>query len=156
MLMFETHKLDWDANKPTSQEREISIKSSPMSLILSTTAGKSHLIHLVDTPGHVNFIDEVPLAIRLVDGVLLVVDVVEGLMVGTEAINRCPMQENRWCLSPTTLQTYKPSVPLDGFFPEDEEDMVESIVEDLLISEARYFTPTDEIPAGNLVLIGGV
>lgn len=53
-----------------------------MSLILSTTAGKSHLIHLIDTPGHVNFMDEVASAIRLVDGILLVVDVVEGVSPG--------------------------------------------------------------------------
>ena len=50
-----------------------------MSLILSNTAGKSHLIHFIDTPGHINFVDEVASAIRLVDGILLVVDVVEGV-----------------------------------------------------------------------------
>ncbi|KAG2155719.1 Calreticulin family-domain-containing protein [Suillus clintonianus] len=101
MLVFETHKLAWDADKPTrytdthilSREREISIKSSPMSLILSTTSGKSHLVHLIDTPGHVNFVDEVASAIRLVDGILLVVDVVEGMMVNTEAIIRHALQE---------------------------------------------------------------
>ncbi|PPQ79868.1 hypothetical protein CVT25_002924 [Psilocybe cyanescens] len=101
MLVFETHKLIWDADKPTrytdthilSREREISIKSSPMSLVLSTTAGKSHLIHLIDTPGHINFVDEVASAVRLVDGIVLVVDVVEGLMVGTEFIIRHALQE---------------------------------------------------------------
>lgn len=50
-----------------------------MSLVLSTTTGKSHLVHFVDTPGHVNFVDEVASAMRLVDGILLVVDVVEGV-----------------------------------------------------------------------------
>ena len=50
-----------------------------MSLILSTTAGKSHLIHLIDTPGHINFVDEAASAMRLVDGIVLVVDVVEGV-----------------------------------------------------------------------------
>lgn len=50
-----------------------------MSLVLSTTAGKSHLVHLIDTPGHVNFVDEVASSIRLVDGIVLVVDVVEGV-----------------------------------------------------------------------------
>lgn len=62
-----------------SRQREISIKSSPISLVLQTTAGKSHLIHLIDTPGHVNFVDEVASSMRLVDGIILVVDVVEGV-----------------------------------------------------------------------------
>jgi U5 small nuclear ribonucleoprotein component len=48
-------------------------------LILSTTAGKSHLVHFIDTPGHVNFVDEVASAMRLCDGIILVVDVVEGV-----------------------------------------------------------------------------
>ena len=50
-----------------------------MSLVLTSTGGKSHLVHLIDTPGHVNFVDEVASAIRLVDGIVLVVDVVEGV-----------------------------------------------------------------------------
>lgn len=57
-----------------------------MSLILSTTSGKSHLVHLIDTPGHVNFVDEVASAMRLVDGILLVVDVVEGVSGSTRAL----------------------------------------------------------------------
>ncbi|KAH0591285.1 hypothetical protein H2248_001374 [Termitomyces sp. 'cryptogamus'] len=101
MLIYETHKLTWDSDQAMrytdthvlSREREISIKSSPISLVLSTTTGKSHLVHLIDTPGHVNFVDEVASAIRLVDGILLVVDVVEGLMVGTESILRYAIQE---------------------------------------------------------------
>ncbi|KAG8219394.1 Calreticulin family-domain-containing protein [Butyriboletus roseoflavus] len=101
MLLFETHKLVWDADNPLkytdthvlSRERQISIKSSPMSLVLSTTSGKSHLVHFIDTPGHVNFVDEVASAMRLADGILLVVDVVEGMMVNTEAIIRHALQE---------------------------------------------------------------
>lgn len=87
MLVFETHKLTWDADRPIrytdthilSRSRDISIKSSPMSLVLQTTGGKSHLIHLMDTPGHVNFVDEAAAAMRLTDGIVLVVDVVEGV-----------------------------------------------------------------------------
>ncbi|KAF9817963.1 hypothetical protein IEO21_03038 [Rhodonia placenta] len=101
MLVFETHKIMWDSDHQTrytdthvlSRDRGISIKSSPMSLVLSTSTGKSHLIHLIDTPGHVNFVDEVASAIRLVDGVILVVDVVEGVMVNTEHIIRHCLQE---------------------------------------------------------------
>ena len=64
-----------------AREREISIKSSPMSLVLQTSVGKSHLVHIIDTPGHVNFSDEVTSAMRLADGIILVVDVVEGVSV---------------------------------------------------------------------------
>jgi U5 small nuclear ribonucleoprotein component len=62
-----------------------------MSLVLSTTRGKSHLVNLIDTPGHVNFVDEVASITRLVDGVLLVVD--EGVMSNTEEIIKHAMQE---------------------------------------------------------------
>ena len=62
-----------------------------MSLILANTARKSYLIHFIDTPGHINFVDEVASAVRLVDGILLVVDVVEGVCElfteGTENFN---------------------------------------------------------------------
>ncbi|UKZ75306.1 hypothetical protein TrVFT333_002984 [Trichoderma virens FT-333] len=68
------------------RERGISIKAAPMSLVLQSTKGKSHLFNIIDTPGHVNFVDEVAAASRLVDGVCLVVDVVEGVQVNTEQI----------------------------------------------------------------------
>ncbi|CAD6591542.1 MAG: hypothetical protein TREMPRED_000116 [Tremellales sp. Tagirdzhanova-0007] len=101
MLVFETHQLTWDMDLPVrytdthtlSRSRGISIKSGPMSLVLQNSKGKSSLVNIVDTPGHVNFADEVASIARLVDGVILVVDVVEGVMHGTEAIIRHAMQE---------------------------------------------------------------
>ncbi|GAB7341944.1 hypothetical protein MBLNU457_g0247t1 [Dothideomycetes sp. NU457] len=68
------------------RERGVSIKSAPMSLVLQGTKGKSHLINILDTPGHVNFADEVAASLRLVDGVVLVVDVVEGVQTQTEQV----------------------------------------------------------------------
>ncbi len=64
-----------------SRARGISIKSSPMSLVMQNSKGKSYLLNIIDTPGHVNFIDEVSSSARLTDGVVLVVDVVEGVSV---------------------------------------------------------------------------
>ncbi|TKX27178.1 pre-mRNA-splicing factor cwf10 [Elsinoe australis] len=66
------------------RERGLSTKAGPMSLLLQGTKGKSHLVNIIDTPGHVNFADEVAASMRLVDGVVLVVDVVEGVQTTTE------------------------------------------------------------------------
>ena len=76
------------------RERGISIKSAPMSLILQGTRGKSHLLNILDTPGHVNFVDEVAASLRLVDGVVLVVDVVEGVQINTEQIIKYAVLED--------------------------------------------------------------
>jgi U5 small nuclear ribonucleoprotein component len=68
------------------RERGLSTKAAPMSLVLQGTRGKSYLFNVLDTPGHVNFVDEVAASLRLVDGVVLVVDVVEGVQINTEQI----------------------------------------------------------------------
>ena len=64
-----------------------------MSLVLQNSAGKSNLVNIIDTPGHVNFVDEVAAIARLTDGVVIVVDVVEGVMHGTELLIRHAMRE---------------------------------------------------------------
>jgi U5 small nuclear ribonucleoprotein component len=102
MLVLETHDITDRLEKKTGKKRDeqlrytdvhmlerergLSIKSAPMSLVLQSTRGKSHLLNILDTPGHVNFVDEVASSLRLVDGVVLVVDVVEGVQVNTEQI----------------------------------------------------------------------
>ncbi|KAF2857111.1 hypothetical protein K470DRAFT_297302 [Piedraia hortae CBS 480.64] len=67
-------------------QRGLSIKASPMGLVLPDGKGKSFVVNLIDTPGHVNFADEVAASMRLVDGVVLVVDVVEGVRPMTELV----------------------------------------------------------------------
>ncbi|EXJ57009.1 elongation factor 2 [Cladophialophora yegresii CBS 114405] len=66
------------------RERGLSIKAAPISMVMQGTRGKSHILNIIDTPGHVNFVDEVASSMRLVDGVVLVVDVVEGVQINTE------------------------------------------------------------------------
>lgn len=63
------------------QERKISIKAVPMSLVLEDSNSKSYLCNIMDTPGHVNFSDEMTAALRLSDGAVLIVDAAEGVMV---------------------------------------------------------------------------
>ncbi|KNZ60251.1 uncharacterized protein VP01_1588g2 [Puccinia sorghi] len=108
MLVHETHDFEWDTSKPLlytdthilEQQRGISLKSSPMSFVLQNSKQKSFLVNMIDTPGHVNFLDEVTNSLRLVDGAVLVVDAVEGVfsggmqvLVSTDKIIRHLVQE---------------------------------------------------------------
>ncbi|GAA5944755.1 hypothetical protein JCM1841_000570 [Sporobolomyces salmonicolor] len=91
MLVHESHVIDVDVNKQLrytdthllSQARNISLKSTPMSLVLPSTKGKSYLVNLIDTPGHSNFVDEIAAGVRVADGAVVVVDAVEGVMLTT-------------------------------------------------------------------------
>jgi U5 small nuclear ribonucleoprotein component len=110
MLVMQTHDIDERLEKRTGRKRDeqlrytdvhvlerergISIKAAPMSLVLQGTRGKSQLLNILDTPGHVNFVDEVAASFRLVDGVVLVVDVVEGVQINTEQIIKYAVLED--------------------------------------------------------------
>lgn len=76
------------------QERLISIKSSPMTFILPNMKDKSFVFNVFDTPGHINFSDEMCSALRACDGAVLVVDAVEGVMLGTEKIIKYLVHQN--------------------------------------------------------------
>jgi U5 small nuclear ribonucleoprotein component len=79
LLYTDTHILE--------QQRGISLKSSPMSFVLQNSKQKSFLVNMIDTPGHVNFLDEVTNSLRLVDGAILVVDAVEGVSFAISCLN---------------------------------------------------------------------
>lgn len=81
--------LDYDM---IEQERGITIKASGISLI-HELEGRDHLIHLIDTPGHIDFSSHVTRGLRLTDGAIIVVDVIEGIMVQTETVTRQAMNE---------------------------------------------------------------
>ena len=70
------------------QKRGLSIKSIPCTLLLQAPSEKHYVVNVIDTPGHVNFADEVTAALRLADGALLVVDCVEGVLPTTDRLIR--------------------------------------------------------------------
>jgi len=101
-LMEQTHPdLVSSADKPirytdtlfTEQERGVSIKAMPVSLVCQDVKGKSFLLNVFDTPGHVNFSDEVTAAMRLADGVVVFIDAAEGVMLNTERVIKQAVQE---------------------------------------------------------------
>jgi len=77
----------------TEQERGVSIKAMPVTLVTQDVKGKSFLLNAFDTPGHVNFSDEVTAALRLSDGIVLFVDASEGVMLNTERLIKHAVQE---------------------------------------------------------------
>jgi len=77
----------------TEQERGLSIKSQPVTLVCPDNHGKSYLLNIMDTPGHVNFSDEVTAGMRISDGVVIFVDASEGVMLNTEQLIKHALQE---------------------------------------------------------------
>ncbi|RIB27223.1 hypothetical protein C2G38_2161092 [Gigaspora rosea] len=57
----------------------------PMTLILQDTKSKSYFFNIMDTMGHVDFVDEVTAALQLYDVAVIIVDAIEG-------VNMCTLQ----------------------------------------------------------------
>ncbi|CAC9495021.1 elongation factor 2-like protein [Leishmania infantum JPCM5] len=79
-------------SRPDEQERCITMKASSIALH-HAYAGKSHVLNLVDSPGHIDFSCEVSTAMRLCDGAVVIVDVVDGVTQQTSSILRHTYQE---------------------------------------------------------------
>lgn len=90
-------------------QRGVSIKATPLTIVMQDTREKSFLLNLCDTPGasvlskvllnehfcagHINFTDELTAAYRVCDGILLVVDAHEGVMMMTERVIKHALQQ---------------------------------------------------------------
>ena len=67
-------------------ERRISIKLNGMTFLASNFDDKSTVVNLLDTPGHVNFMDEVSVALNASENVIICIDVVEGVTATVEQL----------------------------------------------------------------------
>lgn len=70
---------------PVEKERGITVKAQSASLLYRLKDGHTYLLNLIDTPGHVDFSNEVTRSLSACEGVILLVDANQGVQAQTVA-----------------------------------------------------------------------
>ena len=109
-------------NMEIERERGINIKSQTICLPYTAKDGKTYMLNLVDTPGHVDFSYEVSRALTSCEGALLLVDASQGIEAQTLA-NLYLAMENDLEIIPVINKIDLPSAEPEKVALQIEEDL---------------------------------
>ena len=117
------------------KERGITIKAKSIRLEYAAKDGRTYRLHLIDTPGHVDFSYEVSRALSACEGALLVVDASQGVEAQTVA-NTFLAAENNLAIVPVINKIDLPAAQPD-FAKEQIENVLALPAQDALLISAK-------------------
>ena len=125
------------------RERGITIKSHPIQIQYNHKDGKTYILNLIDTPGHVDFSYEVSRSLAACEGALLLVDAAQGVEAQTVS-NTYLAIENNLQVIPVINKVDLPSAQI--------EDVTGQIIEligcdkdEIILASAKNGIGIDEI-----------
>jgi GTP-binding protein LepA len=115
------------------RERGITIKAHSVALKYQAKDGQAYVLHVIDTPGHVDFTYEVSRSLAACEGALLLADASQGVEAQTIANANLAMA-NRLTIVPVINKIDLPSADVEGTKHQIEEVLALDASDALLVS----------------------